>query len=132
MSEDTIKVIKPAIQAATGCNKPDKPAQPCTPVLTSRLEEEAVEQLAAIFKAIAHPVRIKILDLIDQGDGEACSCEIERFFDLSQPTISHHLKILQEAGLVTSESRGVWVYHKIRPQAFDILREHLEHFISSK
>jgi ArsR family transcriptional regulator, arsenate/arsenite/antimonite-responsive transcriptional repressor len=106
---------------------------PCKParlsgsllVLEPRLPEDEIENLAVILKAIAHPVRIKILDLIGQGEGEVCSCELERFFTLSQPTISHHLKILQEAGMISSEARGVWVYHSLRSQAFDIVRKHL-------
>jgi ArsR family transcriptional regulator len=106
---------------------PCKPARlsNALPVLEPRLPEDEIEDLAVILKAIAHPVRIKILDLIGQGEGEVCSCELERFFTLSQPTISHHLKILQEAGLISSEARGVWVYHSLRTQAFDIVRKHL-------
>jgi ArsR family transcriptional regulator, arsenate/arsenite/antimonite-responsive transcriptional repressor len=112
---------------ATTQELPCKPTRQSanTPVLEPRLPENEIENLAVILKAIAHPVRIKILDLIGQGEGEVCSCELERFFTLSQPTISHHLKILQEAGLITSEARGVWVYHSLRPQAFDIVRKHL-------
>jgi ArsR family transcriptional regulator, arsenate/arsenite/antimonite-responsive transcriptional repressor len=110
--------------------KPGKISRPvvCNPDLQPYLNDDVVEGIAAIFKAIAHPVRIKILDLIQQGNGEACSCDIERFFELSQPTISHHIKVLQEAGLISSEPRGVWVYHKIRTDTFDVLQRHLSLF----
>jgi len=109
---------------------PVRPLRPgvCNPNLQPRLPDAEIEALAAAGKALAHPVRIKILDLIAQGDGEVCSCDIERFFDLTQPTISHHLKILQESGLINSEPRGVWVYHKINPEALDLLRAHLADF----
>jgi ArsR family transcriptional regulator, arsenate/arsenite/antimonite-responsive transcriptional repressor len=121
-------------------NTPSDKVNSCNParlysdafIIQPRMNDEEIEQAALVLKAIAHPVRLKIIDLIDQGEGEVCSCEIERFFSLSQPTISHHLKVLQEAGLITSESRGVWVYHKIRSETFALLKTHLSHFSFSK
>jgi ArsR family transcriptional regulator, arsenate/arsenite/antimonite-responsive transcriptional repressor len=127
MSDRIFKPIESNRNAADGCDNSLNSL-----VLSPRLGEEEIEHLAVLFKATAHPVRLRILDLIDQGEGEVCSCEIERFFDLSQPTISHHLKILQEAGLITSEPRGVWVYHKIRQEAFDILRAHLTNYQTTR
>lgn len=85
----------------------------CDPTLQLRLEEKDAEAWAGIFKALSHPVRLQMLDLISQGAGEACACDIERHFDLSQPTISHHLKVMRDAGLISSEARGVWVHHRI-------------------
>jgi ArsR family transcriptional regulator, arsenate/arsenite/antimonite-responsive transcriptional repressor len=113
-----------------GSEKAANPARPvvCNPNLEPRLNDSEIDRMAAILKAIAHPVRIKILDLILQGDGEVCSCDIERFFELSQPTISHHIKLLQEAGLITSEPRGVWVYHTIRSAAFSYIRDQMDQF----
>jgi ArsR family transcriptional regulator, arsenate/arsenite/antimonite-responsive transcriptional repressor len=117
-------------EMTAGSEKAANPARPvvCNPNLEPRLSDSEIERMAAILKAIAHPVRIKILDLILQCDGEVCSCDIERFFELSQPTISHHIKLLQETGLIASEPRGVWVYHKIRTDAFSYIRDHLDPF----
>ena len=130
MSNQIISHLEPEDVVGAAQDVSCKPTHPADarPVLQPRLQDEEIERIASIFKASAHPVRIKILDLIDQGGGEVCSCEIEPFFDLSQPTISHHLKVLQEAGLITSEPRGVWVYHKIRPEAVELLRTHLAQF----
>ena len=78
--------------------------------------EEAVE-LAAAFKALGDPVRLRLLSLIAAHEGgEACVCDISGAFELTGPTISHHLKVLRTAGLVTSERRGTWVYYRARPE----------------
>jgi ArsR family transcriptional regulator, arsenate/arsenite/antimonite-responsive transcriptional repressor len=79
----------------------------CDSTLQPRIQHSEAETYAVIFKALSHSVRVQILDLISQGGGEVCGCDIERHFDLTQPTISHHLKVLRDAGLITSESRGV-------------------------
>lgn len=70
------------------------------------------DQLAATFKALADPVRLRLLALI-AGRGEACVCDLNEAFDLSQPTISHHLRVLADAGLVDREKRGVWAYYRL-------------------
>jgi len=70
-----------------------------------------------MFKALGDPVRLRLLSLIASGGSEACVCDLNDAFDLTQPTISHHLKVLREAGLVTSERRGTWVYYRLAPQA---------------
>jgi ArsR family transcriptional regulator len=80
-----------------------------------RLAAEEAEQLAGVFKALGHPVRLQIVDLLSRYGGQVCVCDLEGQFDLSQPTISHHLKILREAGLIASEQRGLWVYYYLRP-----------------
>lgn len=85
----------------------------CNPDLHLRLGGAEVEQYAEAFKALSNPIRLQIIDLISQGGGQICACDIERHFDLTQPTISHHLKVLREAGLIDSEPRGVWVMHRI-------------------
>jgi ArsR family transcriptional regulator, arsenate/arsenite/antimonite-responsive transcriptional repressor len=75
-----------------------------------------------MFKAIGDPVRLRLLSLIAGHEGsEACVCDISGSFDVSQPTISHHLKVLREAGLLTSERRGTWVYYRIVPAALQQL-----------
>ncbi|WP_280302158.1 ArsR/SmtB family transcription factor [Nocardia neocaledoniensis] len=80
--------------------------------------DEAVE-LAAVFKALADPVRLRLLSLVaSRAGGEACVCDISDGVEVSQPTISHHLKVLREAGLLTSERRASWVYYRVVPDAF--------------
>lgn len=83
------------------------------PDLHLRLGEVETDQFAAAFKALSNPVRLQIIDLISQGGGQICGCDIERHFDLTQPTISHHLKVLRDAGLISSEARGVSVFHRL-------------------
>ena len=78
--------------------------------------------LAAGFKAVGDPTRLRLLNLIAAHDGgEACVCDLTAAFDLSGPTISHHLKVLREAGLVTGERRGTWIYYRVRPDALAAL-----------
>lgn len=82
------------------------------------LDEEAAAALAKMFKALSDPVRLRLLSLIASHEGgEACVCDLIGPFDVSQPTISHHLKVLREAGLVGSERRGTWVYYWVLPAA---------------
>ncbi|PJF29772.1 MAG: transcriptional regulator [Phototrophicales bacterium] len=86
------------------------------------LSHDEATRLANIFKALSHPVRVQLLQFIHDGDGELCACNIEKHFDLTQPTISHHIKILREAGLIISENRGVWVHHRIHPPGLAIIQ----------
>ncbi|SDG65440.1 ArsR family transcriptional regulator [Lentzea fradiae] len=73
--------------------------------------------MATVFKALGDPVRLRLLFLIaSRPSGEVCVCELTPAFNLSQPTISHHLKLLRQAGLVDSERRGTWVYYRVRPE----------------
>ena len=94
----------------------------CDPALALRVQMDEAETYAVLFKALSHPVRVQILDLISQGQGETCACDIERHFELTQPTISHHLKVLRDAELITSESHGVWVHHRVNPAKVTALR----------
>ncbi|MET9220579.1 ArsR/SmtB family transcription factor [Streptomyces sp. NPDC088197] len=89
---------------------------PCCPPLSERaLTAEEAERTAAMFKALGDPVRLRLFSLIASHDGgEACVCDISDV-GVSQPTVSHHLKKLREAGLLTSERRGTWVYYKVAP-----------------
>ena len=87
----------------------------CSPVTREALSAEAAERIAPLVKAIADPVRLRLLSLVaSHADGEACVCDLNDAFDLSQPTISHHLKVLHEAGLLDRTKRGVWVYYAVR------------------
>lgn len=80
-----------------------------------------------MFKAIGDPIRLRMLSMIaSHSGGEACVCDISGTFDLSQPTISHHLKVLRSAGILTNERRGSWVYYRIIPEALQQLSVALE------
>jgi ArsR family transcriptional regulator len=99
----------------------------CSPMVREPLGEEAAAELARMFKALSDPVRLRLLSLIASHEGgEACVCDLTGPFDVSQPTISHHLKVLREAGLVGSERRGTWVYYWVLPTAFARLSSLLE------
>ncbi|MFB6582142.1 MULTISPECIES: ArsR/SmtB family transcription factor [unclassified Streptomyces] len=96
----------------------DDQAACCSPMVREPLDEEAAAALAKMFKALSDPVRLRLLSLIASHEGgEACVCDLIGPFDVSQPTISHHLKVLREAGLVGSERRGTWVYYWVLPAA---------------
>jgi len=98
----------------------------CGPAAELRLEADAALKLAHAFKALSNPIRLQILDILSRGNGQVCVCEIERHFSLTQPTISHHLKILRDAKLITSEQRGLWVYHRISSGLIDTLHIFLD------
>jgi ArsR family transcriptional regulator, arsenate/arsenite/antimonite-responsive transcriptional repressor len=89
-----------------------------TPLIGEPLGEGAAAALAQVFKALGDPVRLRLVSLIGahQG-GEVCVCELTTAFDLTQPTISHHLKVLREAGIIECERRGTWVYYWLVPVA---------------
>ena len=90
----------------------------CSPLVQEPMSVEQAEQVAPLLKAIADPVRLRLLSLVAScADQEACVCDLNEAFDLSQPTISHHLKVLHEAGLLDREKRGVWVYYRARTDA---------------
>jgi ArsR family transcriptional regulator len=95
------------------------PAEPCcSPLVREPLTEDWAGDLARMFKALGDPVRLRLLSLVaSHAGGEACVCEISPAFDLTQPTISHHLKVLREAGLLDCERRGTWVYYWVVPSA---------------
>jgi ArsR family transcriptional regulator len=96
----------------------------CAPVLQTRLGKADADELASILKAIADPARLRLLSLIAaQPSGEACDCHFMKPLGLSQPTVSHHLKILHEAGIVARERRASWVYYRIVPERISALRD---------
>jgi ArsR family transcriptional regulator len=90
------------------------------PLVREPLGVDSAAGLAQVFKALGDPVRLRLVSLIGahQG-GEVCVCELATAFDLTQPTISHHLRVLREAGLLTSERRGTWVYYRLVPAALE-------------
>jgi ArsR family transcriptional regulator, arsenate/arsenite/antimonite-responsive transcriptional repressor len=103
------------VDAVTG------PAACAQPALVSEpIDEASAAWLAPVFKALGDPVRLRLLSLIGAREGgEVCVCDLTSAFDLSQPTISHHLKVLREAGLIGSERRGTWVYYRLVPAALE-------------
>lgn len=94
------------------------PSCEVTPLARQPLTPTAATELAGVFKALSDPVRLRLLSLVASHTGhEACVCDISDGFDVSQPTISHHLKVLREAGLLWSQRRGSWVYYRVEPAA---------------
>jgi len=99
-----------------------QPATCCSPLVREPLGETDAADLARVFKALADPVRLRLFSLIASFEGgQACVCDLTGEFDVSQPTISHHLKVLRDAGLVDSERRGTWVYYWVLPAALERL-----------
>lgn len=94
----------------------------CTGLLAAPLDEDHAADLAHVFKALGDPVRLRLLSMIAaRGGDEVCVCELTPAFELSQPTISHHLKQLRLAGLIAAERRGTWVYYRLLPAATERL-----------
>ena len=97
---------------------PADPAACCLPLSAEPLSRAQAEQIVPLLKALADPVRLRLMSLVASNPGgEACVCDLAGAFDLSQPTISHHLKVLHEAGLLDRDKRGVWVYYRARTGA---------------
>ena len=110
MSKQELEVIGPG---ADGC---------CSGLASAPLDDERAAQVAKVFKALGDPVRLRLLSMIASREGgEVCVCEMTPAFDLSQPTISHHLKLLRQAGLIDCERRGTWVYYWVLPGVLDQL-----------
>jgi ArsR family transcriptional regulator len=92
------------------------------PVTRAALDPEQANAFAPLFKALGDPVRLRLLSMIaSAGGGEVCVCDLTGEFSLTGPTISHHLKVLREAGLVDSDRRGTWVYYRLVPAPLALL-----------
>lgn len=105
---------------------PITPVQACSaaPIVREPLTETAAAELASVFRALSDPVRLRLLSSIASREGrEACVCDLSEGIDLTQPTISHHLKVLREAGLLESERRASWVYYRVIPEALQRLSD---------
>jgi len=88
----------------------------CAPLACEPLPEVGAQELALLFKAVADPMRLRLLSLIACHEGgESCVCDLTEAFDVTPPSISYHLKILREAGLISSDRRGTWVYYRVNP-----------------
>jgi ArsR family transcriptional regulator, arsenate/arsenite/antimonite-responsive transcriptional repressor len=97
---------------------PDTCARPA--LIGEPIDDASAAGLAQVFKALGDPVRLRLVSLIGaRRGGEVCVCDLTSAFDLSQPTISHHLKVLREAGLIESQRRGTWVYYRLVPAALE-------------
>lgn len=94
----------------------------CTALTGEPIDAGQAERIAPLLKALGDPARLRLMSLIASHEGaEACVCDLLPAFDLSQPTISHHLKVLHDVGLVERERRGTWVYYSVRPEALTAL-----------
>ena len=112
MSNQEVSILEPQGAVADCCPR----------LLQEPLDEGDSVELARVFKALGDPVRLRLLSMIATCSGdEVCVCDLTPAFDLSQPTISHHLKLLREAGLISSVRRGTWVYYRLIPETTDRL-----------
>ena len=93
----------------------------CEPVVYPDVERHEAERMARLAKALADPVRLQLVDVLRKHAGKVCVCELVPLFDISQPTLSHHLKTLRAAGVVDSERRGLWAYYYVLPDALEEL-----------
>ena len=99
------------------------------PRLPAVLADAERERLVAGFKALSDPTRLDVFRLIAAQEAPVCACDVVDRFDVSQPTISHHLKVLREAGLITVSRRGVWAYYAADPRGLALLRQALDGFV---
>jgi ArsR family transcriptional regulator, arsenate/arsenite/antimonite-responsive transcriptional repressor len=97
----------------------------CEPVVYPEVERERAERIAAVAKALSDPVRLQLVDVLRKHAGKVCVCELVPLFDLSQPTVSHHLKVLRDAGIVGSERDRLWAYYYVIPDKLKELSEWL-------
>jgi ArsR family transcriptional regulator len=93
----------------------------CVPVVYPDVERAQALRMAEVAKALGDPVRLQLVDVLRKHAGKVCVCELVPLFDISQPTLSHHLKKLREAGIVDSERRGLWAYYYVNPDALEEL-----------
>ena len=89
----------------------------CEPVAYPDVARQEAESMARIAKALGDPIRLQLVDVLRKHAGKVCVCELTPLFDVGQPTVSHHLKVLREAGIVDSERQGLWAYYYVRPEA---------------
>lgn len=98
------------------------PGEPCCePVVYPDVQREQAQRMAAIAKALGDPIRLQLVDVLRKHAGKVCVCELVPLFDLTQPTVSHHLRVLREAGIVASERRGLWAYYYVNPDSLEEL-----------
>ena len=97
----------------------------CEPVAYPEVTRNGAAEVASIAKALADPIRVQLVDVLRRHAGEVCVCELEPLFDVSQPTLSHHLKTLRDAGVVGVERRGLWSFYYVKAEALEVLHSWL-------
>jgi ArsR family transcriptional regulator, arsenate/arsenite/antimonite-responsive transcriptional repressor len=97
----------------------------CQPVAYPAVERLDAERMAAVAKALGDPIRLQLVDVLRKHAGKVCVCELTPLFDVGQPTVSHHLKVLRQAGIVDSERRGLWAYYYVVPNALEEFQQWL-------
>jgi len=104
----------------------------CSTAPKAAIDEQELALSAGMLKALSNPIRLHMVELIRARGGDVCVCEFEQHFRLTQPTISHHLKVLRQSGLIVSRQEGTWVHHTIDERSFRRLRELMDGFISTE
>ncbi len=97
----------------------------CEPIVVPEVSSAEAERIAAVAKALSDPIRVQLVDVLAKHAGRVCVCELVPLFDVTQQTLSHHLKKLREAGLVGVERRGLWAFYYVRPEALEVLKRWL-------
>ena len=97
----------------------------CEPVVYPDVERRQAERMAEVAKALGDPIRLQLVDVLRKHAGKVCVFELTPLFDVGQPTVSHHLKVLRKAGVVDSERKGLWAYYYVRPEALEELERWL-------
>jgi ArsR family transcriptional regulator len=98
----------------------------CEPVVYPDTDRRQAARMAEVAKALGDPIRIQLVDVLRKHAGQVCVCELVPLFDLSQPTVSHHLKVLRDAGIVGSERRGLWSFYYVNPESLEELSAWLD------
>jgi ArsR family transcriptional regulator len=97
----------------------------CQPVVYPDVQRRQAERMARVAKALGDPIRLQLVDVLRKHAGKVCVCELTPLFEVGQPTVSHHLKVLREAGIVDSERQGLWAYYYVLPGALGELERWL-------
>ncbi len=97
----------------------------CQPVVYPDVQRQEAGRMAHVAKALGDPIRLQLVDVLRKHAGKVCVCELTPLFDVGQPTVSHHLKVLRQAGIVDSERQGLWAYYYVRPEALEELAKWL-------
>ncbi len=91
----------------------------CQPLVHPEVDRDAARRMAKVAKALGEPIRVQLVDVLRRHAGKVCVCELTPLFDVGQPTVSHHLKVLREAGIVASERQGLWAYYYVLPDGLE-------------
>jgi ArsR family transcriptional regulator len=110
------------LTATVELREPPRSAPCCTEVLPVRLSVEVAQQFSDDLQILAHPIRMQILDILGHSAGQMCVCDLEAALPVKQPTVSHHLRLLREAGLIDCERQGLWAYYFVRRESLAALR----------